>query len=200
MLVLYIFMLVLAAVPIVLYLIALFGWFVGMPIVTVETSAWMVNSHMPWLIWSPILFAVSLLLTLITKAGQIRKLLKRGLMFLLIYSVSCGLLFATDVLFQKSYVAIADIRVVNDSPMEISTLRIFGAGVDQELGPLASGDSLRFAFFPPHSGELKYEVKIGERVDGGTIADMITPEKGCREHITFDSTGSATIVWFGQMW
>ena len=200
MLVLYRISLAFACVPIVLYLIALCGWFLGMPILVLETSAWIVNNHVLWLFWSPILFAISLLVMLVRRAAAAKRLVNRGLTFAVLFAVSFTMLFAIDALFQRAYDAVTDIRITNDSPVEIGSLRIVGAGIDLELGPIAASDSVRLAFFALQEGELTYRVTIGRRTDSGTIADLISPEKGSCRLMTFDSTGAATVVSFWQLW
>jgi hypothetical protein len=100
-----------------------------------------------------------------------------------------GGLTAAAIALETRYTVV----VRNDSPRPLETARVFGGGVDESLGAIPPGGTVRRSFWIRHDGALEFRALGGTTRHAGTIDGYVTRNLGGVTTVTINPDGTMAV-------
>ncbi len=87
-----------------------------------------------------------------------------------------------------------NVLIQNDSPFELSEVRLVGGGCDEELGSIAAGETVERRFWIETDGELMLRAQVDGKPREELIEGYVTSGLGRRAIVTIGEDGQLSVV------
>ncbi len=179
-------------VPPIVGLVAVVGWTLELPGMTVAPMIWVYDWTTPIVKLSLGLYALSFLVAFRWRRDQLKSFVRTGIV-LAASIVACLLSYHLAARSLGPVVtARLTVTVVNNTSSPVSGFRVIGTKFDHELGSIQSRDSVSYSVFTFCEGRVDYIAQTERGVDSGTVVDYSDPEAIGTYRVVVNTSGIVT--------